>query len=135
MVPAHEFHSPASQQEVIAVYEALLARSELMLASAREADWTSLVDQEADYVQRVERLSRLEVEPSLDRASQMRKADLLERILENDLEVRRHLIQRRDELGELIGTSRRQQSLQRAYGAGASSGVIAAEGRFTQGPA
>ncbi|RTR04422.1 flagellar protein FliT [Halomonas nitroreducens] len=131
MVPAHDVDSPASQEEVIAIYEALLARSEQMLASARVADWAALVDQEADYVQRVERLSRLEAEPSLDRASQLRKADLLECILENDLEVRRHLIQRRDELGELIGTSRRQQSLQRAYGAG----VIAAEGRFTQGPA
>ncbi|ATJ84640.1 flagellar protein FliT [Halomonas beimenensis] len=116
--------------EIIAGYEALLAISEAMLAAARDADWPTLVEQETDYVRRVERLSRLDAEHPLDEHRQRRKAELLERILDNDLEVRQRLIRRRDELGELIGTSRRQRDLQRAYGSGR---VLAAEARFGQG--
>ncbi|MFG6176452.1 flagellar protein FliT [Halomonas sp. THAF12] len=123
----------ASQEAVIAGYQALLARSERMLALAREADWSALVDQEADYVQQVERIAELDARHALEREAQNRKAELLERILENDLEVRRHLMQRRDELGELIGTSRRQRDLQRAYG-NAGAQVFKAASRFGQGP-
>ncbi|XKE45418.1 flagellar protein FliT [Halomonas organivorans] len=117
-------------ERVIIEYENLLALSERMLAAAREADWPTLVEQETDYVRRVERLSRLDTEHPREPGMQRRKAELLERILDNDLEVRERLIRRRDELGELIGTSRRQRDLQRAYGSGR---VVAAEARFGQG--
>ncbi|OBX35423.1 flagellar protein FliT [Halomonas elongata] len=118
-------------EAVLDGYTRLLVRSEHMLEAALAADWETLVAQEADYVQQVERLSTLDAEASLDREARQRKAELLEDILENDLEIRRHLIQRRDELGELIGVSQRQRDLQRAYGAGTS--VIDAGSRFGAG--
>ncbi|WP_275287429.1 flagellar protein FliT [Halomonas elongata] len=122
--------APVSGDAVLDAYTRLLTRSESMLESALAADWEALVDQETEYVQQVERLSTLDAGVSLDGEEQRHKAELLERILENDLEIRRHLIQRRDELGELIGVSRRQRDLQRTYGAGARPGVIDAGSRF-----
>ncbi|MDT8893199.1 flagellar protein FliT [Halomonas sp. I1] len=119
-----------SSDAVLDAYTRLLTRSESMLESALAADWEALVDQETEYVQQVERLSTLDAGVSLDGEEQRHKAELLERILANDLEIRRHLIQRRDELGELIGVSRRQRDLQRTYGAGARPGVIDAGSRF-----
>ncbi|MDR5866915.1 flagellar protein FliT [Halomonas koreensis] len=122
----------AAQDAVIAGYRALLECSERMLALAREADWAALVELEADYVQRVERLAERDAIQALSREAQVRKAELLEGILENDLEIRRHLERRRDELGELLGTSQRQRDLQRAYGGGGGR-VLGAAGRFARG--
>lgn len=125
--------APVSSDAVLDAYTRLLTRSESMLEAALAADWEALVDQETEYVQQVERLPTLDAGTSLDGEAQRHKAELLERILENDLEIRRHLIQRRDELGELIGVSRRQRDLQRTYGAGARPGVIDAGSRFGAG--
>ncbi len=108
----------APAEAVIEGYQDLLERSEQMLARAREADWSSLLEQEAGYVQQVERVAELDERHSLSEDGRRRKAALLERILDNDREVRRLMAQRRDELGELIDSSRRQRDLQRAYGQG-----------------
>ena len=51
----------------------------------------------------------------LDGAAQQRKAELLESILEHDVDIRRRLVARRDELGKLIEVSQRQRDLHRAY--------------------
>ncbi len=106
----------ATPGALVEAYEALLAQTDRMLEAARGAEWASLVDQEADYVLQVERVQRLDAEVALAPEARERKSALLERILENDLEIRRRLIERRDELGELIGTTRRQRNLRRAYG-------------------
>lgn len=127
----------ASAKAMIDGYQDLLERSERMLALAREADWSALVDQEAGYVRQVARVAELDAQHDLTNGERQRKAELLEAILENDREVRRHLVQRRDELGELIGTVQRRRDLQQAYGAGgrgAGSGrVLPAASRFGQG--
>ncbi|MDN3524863.1 flagellar protein FliT [Halomonas sabkhae] len=122
--------APASSAAVLDVYTSLLTRSESMLEAALAADWENLVAQETEYVQEVERLPTLDANVVLDEEARRHKAELLERILENDMEIRRHLIQRRDELGELIGVSRRKRDLQRTYGGGARPGVIDAGSRF-----
>ncbi|MFY0989113.1 flagellar protein FliT [Halomonas sp. C05BenzN] len=126
---------PAAQETVIAAYEALLERSSEMLDSARSADWEALIDQESRYLVEVERLRHRETELPLDDPRGERKAELLERILEQDLEIRRRLVERRDELGRLIGSGRQQMALSRAYGPqqGASR-TIDAEPRFTKKP-
>ncbi|RAH36595.1 flagellar protein FliT [Halomonas sp. SL1] len=127
----------ASAEAVIDGYQDLLERSERMLALAREADWSALVEQETGYVQQVARVAELDAQHALSDGERQRKAELLEAILGNDMEVRRHLVQRRDELGELIGTAQRRRDLQQAYGdggRGAGSGrVLSAASRFGQG--
>lgn len=107
---------PTNQQSLVEGYEALLSRTWLMLDSARAADWPALIDQESEYVMQVERVARLDAEHQLDTDEQERKAHLLEQILENDLEIRKRLLKRHDELGKLINTSQRQQNLRHTYG-------------------
>ena len=106
-----------TSQTVVDGYEMLLAYTHLMLESARNRDWATLIDQERDYVLQVERLASLDAEFQLDDEQRERKAELLETILENDLEIRQRLVERRDELSSQIGNAQRQQSVQRAYGA------------------
>ncbi|MCH4562973.1 flagellar protein FliT [Halomonas sp. EGI 63088] len=121
---------PDARQVLLGAYEALLDRSSRMLDSARDADWEALVDLETQYVVQVEHISRLDAELPLDDEGGERKAELLERILEQDLEIRQRLVARRDELDRLIGSGRRQLALSRTYG----PQTIDAEQRFTKKP-
>lgn len=115
--------------EVLAGYEQLLQRSARMLAWAREGDWAHLVQEEAVYVMAVEDLKRREEDCEFDRDGLVRKADLLERILEQDAEIRQRLEMRRDELSDLLGNSRRRRDLNRAYRAGGGQPIPIDQGR------
>ncbi|MBE0488992.1 MAG: flagellar protein FliT [Halomonas sp.] len=121
------------QNALLSAYESLLANSTQMLASVRSADWDSLVEQELQYVVQVDRLKRLDAEQPLEGQCADRKAALLESILEQNLEIRQRLIERREELRQLIGSSRRQLALSRAYGPQQGEAVtIQAEQRFAK---
>lgn len=109
---------PGSQQAVVEEYEALLSRTRLMLDSARDANWPALIDQESTYIRQVEQLKKLEADRHLDDEYREYKAKMLEKILANDLEIRERLVERREELGKLIGTSQRKRNLHHAYGVG-----------------
>ncbi|GGX80140.1 hypothetical protein GCM10007160_04530 [Litchfieldella qijiaojingensis] len=106
---------PMTQEQVLAAYETLRECSNRMLEWARLEDWDSLVNEESRYIIEVERLSKLEPSLAMDVAQQERKAELLEQILEQDMEIRRRLVERRDALSELIGVSQRKRDLNRAY--------------------
>ncbi|APX94964.1 hypothetical protein BWR19_08665 [Halomonas sp. 1513] len=97
---------------------------------ARAEAWDELIQHQARYVVEVERLARMEQELELDAAHRERKAALLEAILERDHEVRERLVARRDELGELIGTSQRRRDLSRAYRTASGGNVVDAESAF-----
>ncbi len=105
-----------SAEQVLLAYEALLARSGRMLDCVRRHDWETLVEEESHYLVDVEQLSDRESDTVLDAGQQARKAMLLERILDRDLEIRRCLVARREELAALIGSSRRKRDLRRSYG-------------------
>lgn len=107
---------PLSADQVLLAYEALLARSGRMLDCVRRQDWDALMEEEAHYLVDVEQLSNRERDTHLDTPQQARKALLLEGILECDLEIRRCLVARREELAGLIGTSKRKRDLRRSYG-------------------
>lgn len=128
----HPEPAASDAERLLAAYEALLERSSRMLAKAREEAWDALIEEESRYVLEVERLAREDQGQGLDPMQRERKASLLERILEQDMEVRRHLVARRDELGELIGNSRRKRDLERAY-RNPANGVIEARARFPEG--
>lgn len=104
-----------SPERILVAYELLLTRSLRMLASARAQDWDALVDEQTRYVMEVEWLARHEQGVALPLDAVERKAVLLARMLENEGEVRACLTARRDELGQLLGTSMRQRELGRAY--------------------
>ncbi len=103
------------QQSLLASYEALLGSVEYMHELANAEQWAELIDQRTSYVVLVEQLRELDATVALDAAAQQRKAELLESILEHDVDIRRRLVARRDELGKLIGVSQRQRDLHRAY--------------------
>lgn len=114
--------------DLIAEYERLLSRSTQMLGLAREGDWARLVEEESAYVVAVESLKQCEASGMLDEPSKARKAELLEQILAQDVETRRRLEARREELSELIGSNRRQFNANRAYRAG-STAIPIGQGR------
>lgn len=108
----HRLH----QQDLLAAYEALLECSEKMLKHAREADWEALIDLQSTYLAQVETLHRFEDQQMiLDQRASARKAELLEQLLEQDQEIRRHLTDRRSELTQMISGSRQQLALSRTY--------------------
>ncbi|TDO16763.1 MULTISPECIES: flagellar protein FliT [Halomonas] len=112
---------PSRQQGLLDAYERLLARTRLMLDLARDANWPELLNQEIVYLKQVEQVASRDNAQALDTEQQARQASLLEQILENDLEIRQRLINRRNELGKLISASQRQRNLSHAYGVPAPS--------------
>ncbi|SNY98058.1 flagellar protein FliT [Halomonas sp. hl-4] len=104
-----------AQQTLLDTYAALLDSVMHMHQLADKDQWAELIDQRTHYVLLVEKLRELDASVTLDAAAQQHKAELLEAILEQDVEIRRQLIARRDELGRLINVSQRQRSLHRAY--------------------
>lgn len=103
------------QPVVLAGYAALLRHCAQMLAAARADDWARLLAYESAYVDTVERLGHIEAGLNLDAAGQQSKAELLERILEHDFEIRERLLARREELGRLISAAERGHVAGRAY--------------------
>lgn len=105
-----------SAERLLASYASLLARSSRMLACMHERDWFSLVEEQSCYVIEVDSLAKAEGSLRLSNEECERKAELLERILEQDMEIRRGLLERREELQKLIGVSQRKRDLARSYG-------------------
>lgn len=104
-----------AQQALIEAYAKLLICVTKMHELANAEQWAELIEQRTHYVMSVEALRKHDEETVLDDDGRRRKTELLESILEHDVEIRRRLVARRDELGKLIGVSQRQRSLHRAY--------------------
>ncbi|MCC5901320.1 MAG: flagellar protein FliT [Halomonas sp.] len=104
-----------TQQALLEAYAELLDRATHMHELANAEQWPELIEQRSHYVTLVEELRALDQQVILDAVSKSRKAELLEGILEHDVEIRRRLVARREELGKLIGVSQRQRDLHRAY--------------------
>lgn len=102
----------------LGLYADMLERSRRMLEHANQQEWDALIQQRARFVADVEKLRR---EPSVEclaAAERRQCAELLEEILEHDRAIRERLDARCAELSQLIGNSRRQQALVRAYNQG-----------------
>ncbi|TDB01957.1 flagellar protein FliT [Halomonas marinisediminis] len=103
--------------DVLRRYERLCELTREMRTRARESAWEELIDLQTHYVESVAGLAESEKGLSFDIAQAERKVELLEEILENDLEVRQHLVERREVLGRQMQGTRNRQSLEQAYGA------------------
>lgn len=119
----------ANVSSVIDRYRALceLSRRILMLAQAHA--WDELIASEAEYALELDRIRGLDRAQVLSAHDRVEKRALLETILKQDSETRQLLDARRDALSQLIGSSRRQQALSKAYHAG--RGNIASRLRST----
>lgn len=105
-----------SQESVIQAYRQLEAQASRMAAMAKQADWEALVNEEERYTGAVANLADMEEGVTLDEHENEAKYTLLENILDHDLNVRSRLIERREELSQLMAVSRRESALGRAYG-------------------
>ncbi|UYG00068.1 flagellar protein FliT [Halomonas sp. GD1P12] len=112
---AFDTASDDSQQVLLDTYTELLTRAAQMQVLASSEQWAELIEERTHYVMLVDKLRELDERITLDDTGKARKAELLERILEHDVEIRRRLVTRRDELGKLIGVSQKQRDLHRAY--------------------
>ncbi|MGQ4880117.1 flagellar protein FliT [Billgrantia sp. LNSP4103-1] len=110
-------------------YAQLRQQVAIMLELARAGEWDALIERQSDYLRLSDRIRLLDKEAELDHDGVQRKADLLEAILGDDLAIREQLLLRRSELGQLMGTSRRQRDLHRSYGKQATA-VIEASDKF-----
>lgn len=111
-----------SQASVIESYRQLLLQSQRMLEFARLGDWPNLVLEKSRYVVALEEVARCERQLGVEGGDRLRRASLLEQILEMEVEIRGCLLARRDELGRLIGVSRRQLELNRTYASNLDGG-------------
>lgn len=129
MSGSEAFQSTA-QQALLEAYAKLLVRARHMHELADAEQWPELIEQRTHYVTLVEELRERDQKVTLDASAKTRKAELLESILEHDVEIRRRLVARREELGKLIGVSQRQRDLHRAYAPQqGSQNVDGAEGK------
>lgn len=108
------------QSEVIHCYEQIAAVTEHMVALARAASWEELIAVELQfrahvaYIKTIE--ERLDAADTLDASQLAHKHRLLKRILADDAEIRDNISPKMAQLSALMGSLKRQQSLNQAYG-------------------
>ena len=102
--------------QIISRYEEICALSAQMVAAARANDWDRLVELEHSVAALRDCLLREDDNSALDDAEREAKARMIQRILEDDAEVRRHTEPWMDDLRRLLGGAAKKRQLARAYG-------------------
>jgi flagellar protein FliT len=103
----------------IDLYEEMTALSARMVDAARRNDWDNLIELERSVSELRVRLSN-EFEDSnanLDMFERERKAALIQRILADDAEIRRHTEPWMEQVRQFLGGSRKKRQVDQAYGA------------------
>ncbi|AFM60598.1 flagella biosynthesis regulatory protein FliT [Enterobacter cloacae] len=96
-------------------WQALYNLSLTMLKHARSGLWDELITLEISYVQLVENISKNPISEA--HPSQIEQARfLLEKVLQNETELKMLLAARMDELRSLIDQTGKQQSITSTYG-------------------
>ncbi|WP_108452981.1 flagella biosynthesis regulatory protein FliT [Enterobacter cloacae] len=96
-------------------WQALYNLSLTMLKHARSGLWDELITLEVSYVQLVENISKNPISEA--HPSQIEQARfLLEKVLQNETELKMLLATRMDELRSLIDQTGKQQSITSTYG-------------------
>ncbi len=101
----------------ISMYQEMSALSAQMVDAARANDWDRLVTLEHSVAILREALQRDDDNGSLSEAERDIKTRLIQRILEDDAEVRRHTEPRMEQVRQFLGNAARKSRVERAYGA------------------
>ncbi len=97
----------------VELYEELCRLSSHMAAAARERDWDSLVELERDVVHLRQALLAVPDDDGLV-ADISRKRNLIQRILDDDAEVRRHTEPGMERVRHFLGDAERMRYLEQA---------------------
>lgn len=108
-------HPMATQLEI---YEEIGALSARMVSAARDNDWERLIELEHHVVVLRDSLATADV-GSNPKVEIERKRVLVQRILEDDAEVRCHTEPWMEHVRKYLGDSSRRRDVQKAYAAGA----------------
>ncbi|KQN62900.1 flagellar protein FliT [Erwinia sp. Leaf53] len=104
--------APSLQQN----YQHLLQLSQTMLRLANQGDWDTLVTEEAEYAATVKRIEAVTVVTPLTPVALQQLRPLLRHLLDNEIEIRRLVKRRQDELGQLMNNNTQQKNVLKAYG-------------------
>lgn len=97
------------------LYEEMGRISAVMVDAARAGDWERLIELESGVARLRDALMTLPVEPGGTPAEMDRRRQLIDRILDDDAEIRRHTEPWMEHVRHLLGDNRRLRELQRAY--------------------
>lgn len=101
----------------IEIYQKICAMSGDMVAAAQAQDWERLVELECGVAALRDMLMK-DDGGNLDEAERLAKAALIQRILDDDAEIRRHTEPWMEHVRKYLGDSTRQRQIEKAYGAG-----------------
>lgn len=101
----------------IETYEQMSALSRRMVEAARASDWDSLIELEKSVSSLRDTLMG-EEDPcgSLSPADSLRKATIIQRILDDDAEIRRHTEPWMEQLRAYLSSGSKRKQVTRAYG-------------------
>lgn len=102
----------------ISLYEDMRTLSARMVDAARANDWESLITLESAVAVLRGKLMSEDSNVGLTDAELERKSRLIQQILQDDAEVRRHTEPWMEHLRQFLGSSAKQRQVERAYGAG-----------------
>lgn len=101
----------------IELYEEMTTLSARMVEAARRNDWDSLIELERSVSALRLRLAEDEDSSHLERMARERKAALIQRILADDAEIRRHTEPWMEQVRQFLGGARKKRQVDQAYGA------------------
>jgi len=104
--------------QVIAIYEAISALTDQMLAAARAADWELLGALEAQCGKHIATLKSSEENIALSEQDRSRKVGIIHKILEDDRHIRDLTEPGLQRLSALIHSNQTEQKLLNTYGMG-----------------
>lgn len=105
-----------AMQNQIELYEEMTALSARMVDAARRNDWDNLIELERSVGELRLRLAD-DDNNRLDTGERERKAALIQRILADDAEIRRHTEPWMEQVRQFLGGARRKRQVEQTYGA------------------
>jgi flagellar protein FliT len=103
----------------IELYEEMRLLSSRMVAAARGGDWDSLIELERNVTRLRNTLMATPEDNNAPATDLAQKRSLIQRILEDDAEVRRHTEPWMEHVRQYLGDSTYRRDVQQGYAAGA----------------
>lgn len=100
----------------LALYEEMSALSACMVTAARAQDWETLIHLERSVAALRNTLLTDGEDADLSRNALKLKSELIQRILADDAEVRRHTEPWMEQLRKFLGSNAKQRQLEQSYG-------------------
>jgi flagellar protein FliT len=107
-----------SMPSQIDMYQEMSALSARMVEAARSHDWEQLIALESKVAALRNVLMASDENTGLPAADRSLKAALIQRILDDDAEIRRHTEPWMEHVRQFLGDTRTQRRVEQAYGAG-----------------